>query len=91
MNVKTSILAGVLAMGFLFPQIAFTQQLTPIEQLGKKLFFATISQPSRMSCASCHAPDMGWTGPVAGINVHGGVYRGAVPQRFGNRKPPSTA
>ncbi len=91
MNVKRSILAGVLAMGFLFPQIAFTQQLTPIEQLGKKLFFATISQPSRMSCASCHAPDMGWTGPVAGINVHGGVYRGAVPQRFGNRKPPSTA
>jgi cytochrome c peroxidase len=23
--------------------------------------------------------------------VHGGVYRGAVPQRFGNRKPPSNA
>jgi cytochrome c peroxidase len=34
---------------------------------------------------------MGWTGVVAGLNVHGGVYRGAVPQRFGNRKPPSSA
>ena len=31
------------------------------------------------------------TGPVAGINAHGAVYRGAVPQRFGNRKPPAAS
>jgi cytochrome c peroxidase len=65
--------------------------LTVMEQLGKELFFAKISSPSSMSCADCHAPSAGWTGPNAGINLHGAVYRGAVPQRFGNRKPPSSA
>jgi cytochrome c peroxidase len=66
--------------------------LTSIEQLGKALFFDNISQPSRgMSCATCHGPSAGWTGPTAGPNVHGGVYRGAVPTRFGNRKPPTSA
>ena len=66
-------------------------QLTPEEQLGKEIFFDKISEPGWMSCASCHAPNAGWTGPIAGINLHGAVYRGAVPQRFGNRKPPSAA
>jgi cytochrome c peroxidase len=67
-------------------------ELTPKEQLGKNLFFDNISQPAKsMSCAGCHAPSAGWTGPTAGINLHGGVYRGAVPTRFGNRKPPSSA
>jgi cytochrome c peroxidase len=65
--------------------------LTPMEQLGKHLFFDKISSPDSMSCADCHAPDVGFTGPVGGINKHGAVYRGAVPQRFGNRKPPSAA
>jgi cytochrome c peroxidase len=68
-----------------------TANLTPKEQLGKELFFAKISEPGWMSCASCHAPNAGWTGPISGINLHGAVYRGAVPQRFGNRKPPSSA
>jgi cytochrome c peroxidase len=44
-----------------------------------------------MSCADCHAPSVGFTGPIAGINKRGAVYRGAVPTRFGNRKPPSAA
>jgi cytochrome c peroxidase len=66
--------------------------LTPMEQLGKALFFANISSPAaNMSCAACHAPTTGWVGPIAGINLKGGVYRGAVPTRFGNRKPPSSA
>jgi cytochrome c peroxidase len=65
--------------------------LTPMEQLGKFLYFDKISSPSSMSCADCHAPSVGFTGPVPGINLHGAVYRGAVPQRFGNRKPPSAA
>ena len=59
--------------------------------MGKKLFFDNISDPDWMACATCHASDTGWTGPVAGINLHGAVYRGAVPTRFGNRKPPSSA
>jgi cytochrome c peroxidase len=65
--------------------------LTPEEQLGKELFFDKISEPPWMSCATCHGPNVGWTGPIPGINIHGAVYRGAVPQRFGNRKPPSSA
>jgi cytochrome c peroxidase len=68
------------------------QQLTLKEQLGKQLFFDNISQPAAsMSCASCHDPKAGWVGAVAGQNVHGGVYRGASPARFGNRKPPTSA
>lgn len=66
-------------------------KLTPQEQLGKEIFFDKISDPDWMSCSTCHAPQAGWTGPIPGINKHGSVYRGAVPQRFGNRKPPSAA
>jgi cytochrome c peroxidase len=71
---------------------AFAQSLSPKEQLGKELFFDNISQPSKsMSCASCHDPKVGWVGAVAGVNLHGAVYPGAVPTRFGNRKPPTSA
>ncbi len=65
--------------------------LTPIERLGKALFFDKISEPNSMSCADCHAPQTGFTGPIPGINSKGAVYRGAVPQRFGNRKPPAAS
>jgi cytochrome c peroxidase len=65
--------------------------LTPIEQLGKQLYFDKISQPGSMSCADCHGPDVGFTGPTPAINLHGAVYRGAVPERFGNRKPPASS
>jgi cytochrome c peroxidase len=64
--------------------------LTEKERLGKEIFFDNISEPGAQSCAECHAREAGWTGPVAGINLHGGVYRGAKPNRFGNRKPPSS-
>ena len=73
------------------PAASQAQDLTPIEELGKELFFDKISQPAKaQSCASCHLPAAGWTGGIAGLNLHGAVYRGAAPQRFGNRKPPST-
>ncbi len=65
--------------------------LTPIEQLGKKLFFDKISNPDHLACADCHGPSVGFTGPISGFNKKGAVYPGAVPQRFGNRKPPSAA
>ena len=65
--------------------------LTAMEQLGKELFFDKISSPDWMSCATCHAPEVGFTGPIPGINKKGAVYNGAIPQRFGNRKPPSSA
>jgi cytochrome c peroxidase len=60
-----------------------------LTELGKSIFFDNISSPYWMSCSTCHAPQVGWTGPIPGINKHGAVYRGAVPRRFGNRKPPS--
>ena len=66
-------------------------ELDQKEQLGKNIFFDKISDPDSMSCAECHAPKVGFTGPIPGINLKGSVYRGAVPQRFGNRKPPSSA
>ncbi|HEY9758727.1 MAG TPA: cytochrome c peroxidase [Oculatellaceae cyanobacterium] len=58
--------------------------------LGKELFFADISRPAGQSCATCHAQEVGWTGPASDLNAHGSVYRGAVSQRFGNRKPPAS-
>jgi cytochrome c peroxidase len=71
--------------------VANSNGLTPKEELGKELFFDKISDPDWMSCATCHSPIVGFTGPIPGINKHGAVYRGAVPMRFGNRKPPSAA
>jgi cytochrome c peroxidase len=66
--------------------------LTPQEQLGKSLFFDTnLSTPSGQSCAVCHGPMVGWAGPDQAINAGGAVYEGAVPGRFGNRKPPASA
>jgi cytochrome c peroxidase len=83
-------LLGLTALAISAPVSA--QILSPLEQLGKSLFFDNISQPAAsMSCASCHGPRAGWTGEIAGINLHGAVYRGAVPTRFGNRKPPTSA
>ena len=66
--------------------------LTPIEQLGKILFFdANLSLPPGQSCATCHAATVGFTGPDPEINVPGAVYPGALNTRFGNRKPPTAA
>lgn len=65
--------------------------LTPMEELGKHIYFDKISNPNSMSCADCHAPSVGFTGPMSGINIHGAVYRGAKAQNFGNRKPPSAS
>lgn len=65
--------------------------LTAIEELGKSIYFDKISVPNSMSCADCHAPRVGFTGPMSGFNMHGSVYRGADAQKFGNRKPPTAA
>ena len=96
MNIKSiesrAITTMMFSMIFLAASVtAVAGNLSPVEVLGKNLFFDKISSPDWMSCASCHSPDVGWTGPNSGINKHGAVYRGAVPTRFGNRKPPSAA
>lgn len=77
------ILAGSLAWG---------QMLSSEEQLGKSIFFdLNLSINGNQSCAACHAPGSGWTGPDPQINAQGSVYEGSIPGRFGNRKPPSAA
>jgi cytochrome c peroxidase len=65
---------------------------TNLVELGKALFFdENLSTPPGLSCAACHAPSAGFTGPHSAINAAGSVYPGAVHVRFGNRKPPTAA
>lgn len=81
--------AGVL---FVFSVAAADAPLTSQEQLGKLIFFDTdLSVNENQSCASCHAPEVGWTGPTSGANAHGVVYEGSIPGAFGDRKPPTSA
>ena len=82
-----------------------TTALTPIQQLGKQIFFdARLSEPVGVqSCGSCHAPQVGFTGfgdvPTGGAaSAQGfqrgfvaGIGEGAVAGAFGRRKPPSAA
>jgi cytochrome c peroxidase len=71
---------------------AAAQMLTPKEELGKSIFFDdNLSINRNQSCAACHAPEVGWTGPDELINAHGSVYEGSIAGRFGDRKPPSSA
>lgn len=72
-------------------QIDTRASLTPMEQLGKKIFFDNISTPNKQSCATCHAPTFGFTGNHPGANIKEGIYRGADSERWGFRKPPSAA
>ena len=80
---------GVLGSTWAGPALS---ALTDVEQLGKSIFFdLDLSINMNQSCASCHAPDAGWTGPDSVINANGSVYEGSIPGRFGDRKPPSAA
>lgn len=91
---KTRSEMGIAAVVFVFAFVWSAQAygLTPIERLGKRLFFDTdLSSPRGQSCAACHGPKVGFTGPDSDINAKGAVYPGAVSRRFGNRKPPSSA
>jgi cytochrome c peroxidase len=69
----------------------YSQTLSPNEQLGKSIFFdEDLSINKNQSCAACHAPEVGWTGPDSTLNAHGTVYEGSIPGSFGDRKPPSS-
>jgi cytochrome c peroxidase len=60
--------------------------------VGKAIFFDDrLSVNGNQSCAACHNPAWGWTGPLASINAAGAVYEGSIPGAFGDRKPPSSA
>jgi len=80
-------------------------QLTAVQQLGKQIFFdSRLSEPVGVqSCASCHAPEVGFSGfsdiPTGGAAAASGFKRGFVAGigegapagAFGRRKPPSAA
>lgn len=74
------------------------QDLSDLELLGKQIFFdENLSSPSGQSCATCHDPAWGFTGPLGDINASEAVYPGAAHHDwgnrlvFGNRKPPTAA
>ena len=77
----------------LLASVAFAAPaLTLEEQLGKHLFFdENLSLHGNQSCASCHAPESGWTGATSDVNAHEGGYEGSIAGAFGDRKPPSSA
>ena len=74
--------------GNTFAQVSLTSD----EELGKSIFFdENLSINQNQSCASCHGPEVGFTGTISLINAHGAVYEGSIAGRFGDRKPPSAA
>lgn len=76
----------------LFSAAAADKALSAEEQLGKSIFFdENLSINQNQSCAACHGPEVGFTGPESDINAGGAVYEGSIPGRFGDRKPPSAA
>jgi cytochrome c peroxidase len=84
--------ATIVLLAALVGTAAAGPDLAPTEELGKFLFFDTnLSTPLGQSCAACHAPEVGFTGPDSAINDAGAVYPGVVHTRFGNRKPPTAA
>jgi cytochrome c peroxidase len=87
---KIEFYTGILLASLLFTGMLNAEKLTPLEELGKKLFFdSRLSDPEGQSCAACHSQQVGWTGPDEDLNRTGSVYQGALKGRFGNRKPPS--
>ena len=91
---KRVVLSTVLLALFVGVGVAVSAetQLTDKEELGKAIFFdANLSLNNNQSCATCHAPEAGWTGPTSLINEHGAVYEGSITGAFGDRKPPSSS
>jgi len=71
--------------------LAESPPLTPLADLGKQVFFdKTLSVTGTQSCASCHAPEVGFSGPNQEFNKQG-AYEGAVHGAFGKRKPQTAA
>ena len=93
---KGRLIAALITVTGLFVLITATAVASPIlspkEALGEAIFFdESLSINQNQSCASCHDPEAGWTGPLTDTNEHGAVYEGSIPGRFGDRKPPSAA
>lgn len=84
---KPSLLLLITLVALPASRPALADPLTPEQALGKALFFDTrLSQPAGQACASCHAPQTGFSDPARRA-----ISPGIVPGRFGNRNAPSVA
>lgn len=82
----------VLLISAAFVTSSSSQELDPKEELGKLLFFdQNLSVNGKQACATCHAPETGFTGPDSDINAGPAIYPGVIHTRTGNRKPPTAA
>jgi cytochrome c peroxidase len=56
--------------------------------LGKAIFFdQSLSVRQNESCAFCHMPETGFTGPISALNQTGGGYPGSIRTRSNGRTP----
>ena len=88
-NLKKSTLCMTILLiaAFIFAGFQFAESngLSDKEQLGKDLFFdENLSSQKNQSCATCHAPQTGFTGPDSTINRVLGIYPGSHDDKFGN-------
>lgn len=82
------LLAGAVSAGVYTAGVTLSAE----EQLGKSIFFdEALSLNKNQSCATCHAPEVGWVGPDSSINQGSSVYEGSVAGKFGDRRPPASA
>ena len=89
-----ALVLGLYALGLQTSALAQEPDPAPgnIVTLGRAIFFdPELSINGRQSCAACHAPEVGFTGPDGLVNASGAVYEGALPNHYGNRKPPTSA
>ncbi len=68
-----------------------TEEDYALKLLGKYLFFDKISSPRRQACASCHAPEAGWTNGVSRVNKTQVAVNGAMRHTVGTLKPPTAS
>lgn len=88
-----SVMLAVVAATPLALWPAPTRSLTPIEALGKNVFFDTnLSRPrGKQACASCHDAARGGVFPNAAVNLGPVAAPGAVPGARGSFKTPTNA
>jgi cytochrome c peroxidase len=92
MRGRGSVILALALFGIAGYALAGGLELDPMEELGKSVFFDdNLSLERNQACAACHAPEVGFTGPIEVINAHGSVYEGSVATRFGDRKPPAAS
>jgi cytochrome c peroxidase len=88
---KSILILSVFFTGILFRTCSEEPEYFPVPNdkiaLGKSIFFdKNLSNPIGQSCASCHAPEKGFSDPQ-----NNAISQGAQLQFFGNRNAPSLA